>query len=307
MPVSLDSRGRVITPGAPLIQPTAPSLIRPSSIDTFALAQALKAEPQKLLPGMLGNRDWAGYLNQIQSLKNRGVQVDRLDKIKGLPVHCVRLPASVQPPKLKVMITGGVHGNESSGPAAALMIINHLLSHPELRKHVEVTVMPMVCPWGYINAKRNNEDNLNTNREYREGDDVPPEVKVSRAEMKATPVELEIDLHRSKSGGGKGFFLLQRESDAVAGPAMDKFRRRYPVLGQTTNLYEMFSPGVFKSRNTGTVKDYMASLGTKWSYTLEAPTNADYVQQVLGSAELSLALIEQALGQKMAKKTRNLI
>ena len=78
----------------------------------------------------------------------------------------------------KVIVTACIHGNERPCARALLNLVTHIcrdwkenkvLSY--LRNHVELIIVPVVNPWGYVNKKRQNVNNVDLNRNfYANGD-----------------------------------------------------------------------------------------------------------------------------------------
>jgi hypothetical protein len=71
-----------------------------------------------------------------------------------------------QPHLPTVLVTGGVHGYETSGVHGALRFLDAHASAYEGR--VNVLVVPCVSPWGYERIQRWNFDALDPNRSFRE-------------------------------------------------------------------------------------------------------------------------------------------
>ena len=67
--------------------------------------------------------------------------------------------------KPSVLITGGVHGYETSGVQGALSFLNS----PECQKFADVlniAVVPCVSPWGYERVQRWNAEAVDPNRSF---------------------------------------------------------------------------------------------------------------------------------------------
>ncbi|WP_109125480.1 M14 family metallocarboxypeptidase [Dyella sp. C11] len=66
-----------------------------------------------------------------------------------------------------MVVTGGVHGYETSGVRGALQFLQHHGS--EYAGKVNLLVVPCVSPWAYERIHRWNPDALDPNRNFREG------------------------------------------------------------------------------------------------------------------------------------------
>ncbi|MCK6549601.1 DUF2817 domain-containing protein, partial [Myxococcota bacterium] len=222
------------------------------------------------------------------------IEVTRLGAIDHTSLYAISLPAE-RAPKLRVLVTGGVHGSEACGPAAALGFVDHLLAHPELRRDVEVTVVPLVNPYGYKRKLRANGDGLDVNRHASDAPDAPREIALLREAIAGDEFDLAIDLHASGSVGKRGFFAIHDGGAELLHPTMADFATRHRVVSETTELYTMDAPGIFQSRNANTLKAYMKARGTKWSYTVEAPAKQPYEYQVRGLVDFLDSATKQGL------------
>lgn len=66
-----------------------------------------------------------------------------------------------------VLISGGVHGYETSGVLGALAFLEE--SANEYIKHFNFLVLPCVSPWGFETINRWNSEALDPNRSFKEG------------------------------------------------------------------------------------------------------------------------------------------
>eukprot|EP00808_Paulinella_micropora_P016928 g69484.t1 len=189
-------------------------------------------------------------------------------------------------PRLRILITAGVHGDEPEGPSAAFFFLDRLLlardylphpapffspSSPFARQELAITVVPVINPTGYKAGLRYNYDNINLNRTFVAADtSSQQETKLLRPVLEQ-PFDLVLDLHASLHADG--FFVIP--SSPLFGVAalteiMARFARRHPVLKQS-DYYDYVAPGVFSSRNRGTFKEAARQRGADWTFTLEAP------------------------------------
>lgn len=278
---------RVATPRAPgrrkLETVEAPKTWVPGA------SQATSLGPSDLLSlrggALLPKRDLAGLYHRLDALAGPGVQLETAGLVDGHPIRWVRLAPLKAPPRLRVLITAGVHGKEAAGPAAALQLLESLRDDPLLRRDIEWTVVPVICPTGYLAGTRRNGQGINLNRVCTKSPNAPAEIKIARKILDDGHYDLSIDLHASKSAGDRGFFAIHNGGEDLLALAMPAFLARHEVLDRSTELYERTAPGIFRSKNQGTFKDYLRQRGTDRSYTVEAPALAPYAKQVEGLAD----------------------
>ena len=120
----------------------------------------------------------------------------------SLPVDPERYPllavqvASTQPDAPWALITGGVHGYETSGVQGALAFLaEHGLDY---RDRINLLVAPCVSPWGYETINRWNPNAVDPNRSFHE--DSPSEeaaelmVLIAQSELEFL---MHLDLHET--------------------------------------------------------------------------------------------------------------
>ncbi len=95
-----------------------------------------------------------------------------------------------------VLVTGGVHGYETSGVQGALQWIAS-----EFDRHAEranLLVLPCLSPWGYETINRWNPDALDPNRQFR-ADSPAAEAALAMAcvATQCASVDLHVDLHET--------------------------------------------------------------------------------------------------------------
>ena len=101
-----------------------------------------------------------------------------------------------QPDLPSVLVTGGVHGYETSGVHGALGFVQ---AHAErYAGRVNLMVVPCVSPWAYERIQRWNFDALDPNRNFREGSSAQESVALMRliAPLRGQFVA-HIDLHET--------------------------------------------------------------------------------------------------------------
>lgn len=269
-------------------KPPPPGILGPST--PFPSALRSKGTFDRTVPGTVGRQqqpvlpkgDLLGLYARLDALEGVGIQQAVAGIVDDHPIRWVRLHALEGAPRLRVLITAGIHGKEAAAPAAALQLLESLTNDPAWRKDVEWTVLPVICPHGFLEGTRRNKRGINLNRKVFDRPGAPAEIKAARKVLDDGHYDLAIDLHASKSAGDRGFFAIHNGGEDLLHEAVTAFTTRYGVLDRSTELYERTGPGVFRSRNEGTVKDYLRRRGTVHSYTVEAPALAPHELQVRG-------------------------
>ena len=114
-----------------------------------------------------------------------------------------------------VLITGGVHGYETSGVQGALQWIGH-----DFDRHIgaiNVLVLPCISPWGYETVNRWNPHALDPNRQFRP-DSPAAEAALAMACVAAQGgrVDVHIDLHETTDTDNSEFGPARAARDGTA-------------------------------------------------------------------------------------------
>ena len=136
---------------------------------------------------------------------------------RGLPAYplfAVRSRAW-NPERPTVLVTGGVHGYETSGVQGALQWIAQ-----EFDRHAEsvnLLVLPCISPWGYETINRWNPDALDPNRQFR-ADSPAAESALAMAcvAMQCPKVDLHVDLHETTDTDNSEFGPAKAARDGKA-------------------------------------------------------------------------------------------
>ena len=105
----------------------------------------------------------------------------------------------------RVLINGGIHGNEPAGVEAALRFIEDLARAPDAYPHTAFDVVCLVNPWGWVHDMRRNRDGRDVNRDFASFR--TQEARLMRAFLEDRHYDLMLDLHEDPAA--QGFYLYQ--------------------------------------------------------------------------------------------------
>jgi hypothetical protein len=130
------------------------------------------------------------------------------------PLHAVRSRAW-DADRPTVLITGGVHGYETSGVQGALQWLRDGFGRHAAS--VNLLVLPCISPWGYETINRWNPDALDPNRQFRP-DSPAAESALAMACVAAARarVEVHVDLHETTDTDNSEFGPAKAARDGVA-------------------------------------------------------------------------------------------
>ncbi|WP_394220881.1 M14 family metallocarboxypeptidase [Alteromonas gracilis] len=170
---------------------------------------------------------------KAQQIVRRSYQEEVLDKLSNIvpngfelnqygalpydearyPLYAV-LPERIDQNKPSVLVTGGVHGYETSGVQGALQFIETKLSH--YAKHFNVIVVPCISPWGYETINRWNPMALDPNRSFFSDSPAPESAQLMKlASDLGVALSLHIDLHETTDTDNSEFRPALAARDGV--------------------------------------------------------------------------------------------
>ena len=112
----------------------------------------------------MAERSYRPVGQRVEALGKQGRDVETIGLVGGLPVFCIR---AGRPRRLRVLLTGGVHGDEPAGVEAVLRFFEED-AEPWLAQ-VEFTALPCVNPVGYVRGTRGNGAGADINRSFESG------------------------------------------------------------------------------------------------------------------------------------------
>ena len=106
--------------------------------------------------------------------------------------------------KATVLITGGVHGYETSGVHGALRFAKTLAN--QYAEHFNIVITPCISPWGYETINRWNPDAVDPNRSFYESSPAQESAAVmSYVQSLNTRLIAHIDLHETTDSDNSEF------------------------------------------------------------------------------------------------------
>ncbi|EPN4955118.1 M14 family metallocarboxypeptidase [Vibrio diabolicus] len=159
------------------------------------------------------------------------------------PLFCIKT-CNWDSTKPIVLVTGGVHGYETSGIHGALKFVE--TEAERYAEHFNIVVAPCVSPWGYEVINRWNPNAIDPNRSFYE--DSPAEESANLMKLVATlgDVLMHIDLHETTDSDETEFrpALAARDGiEYIEGMIPDGFY----TVGDSENPQPEFQKAVIES------------------------------------------------------------
>ncbi|MCK6263748.1 M14 family metallocarboxypeptidase [Vibrio sp. ZSDE26] len=160
------------------------------------------------------------------------------------PLFCIK-NCDWDESKPTILVTGGVHGYETSGVHGALKFVETQAQF--YSKHFNIVVAPCVSPWGYETINRWNPNAIDPNRSFYQ--DTPAEESANLMEMVKglkTEIFIHVDLHETTDSDETEFrpALAARDGkELIEGMIPDGFY----TVGDTENPQPEFQRAVIES------------------------------------------------------------
>ena len=151
------------------------------------------------------------YAEITERLKHLNVPIELLGTVHAKkninwPVYQIHLASFARTPR-RVLITGGMHGDEPAGVEAVLQFLER--DNTTLLKNFSFLVIPCINPYGYVHNTRETLDNIDINRAFES--DGLSEVAIVKEALGQTQFSLAIDFHEDYDA--TGFYIYEGKRD----------------------------------------------------------------------------------------------
>lgn len=146
------------------------------------------------------------YTEITKRLNRSNLPIELLGTVHNYPIHQIHLASSAPTPQ-RVLITGGMHGDEPAGVEAVLQFLAR--DNTTLLKNFSFLVIPCINPYGYVHNTRETLDDVDINRAF-EAEDIA-EVVILKKALGTTQFSLAIDFHEDYDA--TGFYLYEGKQD----------------------------------------------------------------------------------------------
>ena len=299
-----------------------PGMRGPASIDECASlykrAPSLSSEESLFRSLVKSNSPVSYHINfdrlkkavsELESRYPNQLRTSVIGTYDGEPIYRVDIPGWGSGSKKKVIVSAGVHGNESAGVATILNFIDRNIYVNGVRNNFDIVLVPYLNPGGLKNNVRRLNNNIDLNRSFSPKDAQGP-TKVLRESLQGERFDMALDLHEAPFR--TKFFVIKAAEDdgGIARAALADVPQDYLYTSATgsypygipsaTNpnkvAYNLSSPGESVSFNKGTLKAfYTDELKTPKAYTLEAPGKFALERKIEIYTEMVEGFLEQLL------------
>lgn len=237
---------------------------------------------------------------QLSDIKNRLERADRIsDRLIVKTIGEIKYEnfsspillavyASPGKPEKKILINGGIHGDEPAGSMFLMDFIEDLAEKKAVYKGIQFDIIPIVNPWGFSRNLRYNFNGKDINRDF--ADFETQEAAAIRDFIKKNRYDLMIDLHEDPSAEGVYLYQYGRDTQDTARKILELFREwGYPIetdvnmiiLKTDDGLIDAPMWGLYYMKLTGqlSLSNYYRLNNSENVFTVETPVMTLYLDQ----------------------------
>ncbi len=142
------------------------------------------------------------------------------------------------PARFRVLLTGGVHGNEPAGAEALLQFAEDLAQGSAAYSETAFDIIPVVNPWGWVHRRRRNAEDRDLNRDFASFN--APESRIIKSRFDSSAYNLMVDLHEDSHVSGFYFYRLAHPNDALCQTIIERVRNAgHPIHhGRVSKIFQ---------------------------------------------------------------------
>jgi hypothetical protein len=194
------------------------------------------------------------------------------------PIWVVRYrPAGAE---RRVLVTGGVHGNEPAGCAWVTDLVSLLADQPQPYANTSFDLVPLVNPWGWSRNIRYNREGRDINRDFASFE--TQEARILQSLFDSRGYDLVVDHHEDPDAGGFYLYQYAKRDTTLSRSVVEEVRTLgYPIeqdvqmviLRTRDGLIDAPGWGLRYMRLTGqlSITNYLRLEHSLEVYTIETP------------------------------------
>lgn len=137
--------------------------------------------------------------------------------------------------KYKVLLTGGIHGDEPVGVEIMVQMIETLAENPQKYQNMYFDIVPIVNPWGWSHDIRFDRDGRDVNRDFASF--TSQEAVIMKEFTAGKKYDLMVDHHEYIDGAGFFMYQLANPSQSASREVIKAVRDQgYPVEQDVTMI-----------------------------------------------------------------------
>jgi hypothetical protein len=216
------------------------------------------------------SRQYGDLVSRIEGLSGDHLRISTVGAVEDLPIKVVH--ADTESSSLRrILITGGVHGDEPAGVEAAMRFLERDLGGPYSR--FAFTVVPCMNPTGYVAGTRDTGEGADVNRSFDSAD--VPEVNILRQALAGQAFDCFVDFHEDWEATGFYLYEGSREGPWLGDRIAERIRTIGDIEPDDDEDDPAVSEGVYRvatSWGTQGLAPYMLKHHASRALILETPT-----------------------------------
>ncbi len=244
-------------------------------------------------------------MEKFHSLCESRPDISHIDSIGSIPlgqtnIEMLRIrlasPSGSPEDKIQVAITAGMHGDEAEGIYAIYRWINEIYHRPGLLNFYTFYLYPMLNPYGFEYATRENANGVDLNREFQ---DAPREIEslILKKEFQTRRIDGLINLHADDDSEGLyGYANGPILSQSLVKPALLAASTIIPVNFNDIIDGHRAEGGIIKESVPGSLRPLTqhSSAGHEpFDVTLETPNLVSLVSRATAHIIMLRTLIDE--------------
>ncbi len=229
-----------------------------------------------------------------------GLRLERIARVDGFPVYCVKSPGLESQPGL--YLSAGIHGDE---PASTEGLFAWAQRADEQLRRLPVLIFPCLNPWGLVMNRRSDASGKDLNRLFHT--DHHPTVAAVRRVSEPYSFESALLLHEDYDARGVYLYELSRhpplgDSILSAAGAVIPRDQRLRVEGRRARngiVATRFSPKRFE-RIGHPEAVWLHLRGCSRNITFETPSEAGLESRIEAQAAAVLRMVELSINPAQA-------
>ena len=209
---------------------------------------------------------------------------------------------SESPRPFRVLLLGGVHGNEPAGTQFLMDFAEALSREASAYEGITFDIIPVMNPWGWAHGRRRNGAYIDLNRDFNSFK--AQESLLLRELCKNTEYDLMVDFHEDGQVSGFYFYRLAHPDDALCRALIVRVRDAgQPVHhGRVSRIFHaedgiincaLWSLKLARCIRQLSVSNYFRLQGTPQAFLFETPRRLPLESRVAMHREALTALLEK--------------
>ena len=175
----------------------------------------------------MAHRDYTCFTERLESLNSSHTRIETVGVVDDYPIHRVSLEDGLDRKK-RILITGGIHGDEPAGPASVLRFLER--DNTYLLQRFKFLILPCINPHGYVHNTRENKRGVDLNRSFEETDIA--EINFVKEAIEGQRFDFCIDFHEDWEAKGVYLYEAQRDEQWIGPEITRQIEKIGPIDGE---------------------------------------------------------------------------